>query len=126
MDNEDRNEELPPPPLPFEPRTVEKREKDYGALFHSIGLIDKIIDGNMEDDTPEEQEECMRRNVRHLEIMLDKPDWGNENMNESRKAITRGYQYLDAVEQLKCLDESDKPLIKEAQSRNVKIASYIR
>ena len=94
MDNEDRNEELPPPPPPFEPRTVEKREKDYGALFHSIGLIDKIIDGNMEDDTPEEQEECMRRNVRHLEIMLDKPDWGNENMNESLKAITRGYQYL--------------------------------
>ena len=76
------------------PRSSTKRDEDFVALFHSIGLIDKIIDGNMEDDTPEEQEDCMRRNVRHLEIMLDKADWGNKNMNEPRKAITRGHQYL--------------------------------
>ena len=75
-------------------RSSTERDKDYVALFHSIGLIDKIIAGNMEDDTPEEQEECMRRNVRHLEIILDKEDCENKDMNEPRKAITRGYQYL--------------------------------
>ena len=81
-------------PAVKEPRTAEERARHYAALFHSIDLIDKIIAGNMEDDTPDEQSDSMLSNVRHLEIMLALPDWEDENLDEIQPAIDRGRQYL--------------------------------
>ena len=78
-----------------EPRTAEERARHYAALFHSIDLIDKIIAGNMEGDSAEEQAATMLRNVKHLEVMLAHADWEDEDLDEIQPAIDRGRQYLD-------------------------------
>jgi|TARA_R110000744_G_scaffold14205_4_gene40561 hypothetical protein len=78
-----------------EPRTAEERARHYAALFHSADLIDKIIAGNMEGDSVEEQAATMLRNVKHLEVMLAHADWEDENLDEIQPAIDRGRQYLD-------------------------------
>jgi hypothetical protein len=91
------SDEAPNPadePAVKEPRTAEERARHYAALFHSVDLIDKIIAGNMEDDSAEEQAADMSRNVKHLEVMLEHADWEDENLDEIQPAIDRGRQYL--------------------------------
>ena len=92
------SDEAPNPadePAVKEPRTAEERARHYAALFHSVDLIDKIIAGNMEGDSAEEQADNMLRNVKHLEVMLARADWEDENLDEIQPAIDRGRQYLD-------------------------------
>ena len=79
-------------------RSSTQRDQDYAALFHCIGLIDKIIAGNMEDDTSTEQIDSMTRNVKHLEKKLALSDWEDDrNLSQIQPAINRGRQYLNSV-----------------------------
>ena len=40
-----------------------------------------------------EKQDCVNRNVEHLEIMVAKEDWGSESMVASKKAIKDGKAY---------------------------------
>jgi hypothetical protein len=61
----------------------------------SVDLINGIIDGSlMADDTQEDKNDCVDRNVRHLEIMVAKDFWTDESMVSVNDAITQGKAYL--------------------------------
>jgi len=78
-----------------ETRTADQLAQDYTAMGHSVDLINGIIDGSrMADETQEEKNDCVDRNVRHLEIMVAKEDWGSEDMTPSNDAITAGKAYI--------------------------------
>ena len=78
----------------MEDRTTEQLAKDYSAMGDSVDLINAIIAGDaMADDEAEDRQDCVDRNVAHLEIMVGKDDWGSEDMTAANAAITAGKGY---------------------------------
>ena len=72
-------------------RTNSEKAQDYTAMGHSVDLINAVIAGTQyQDETAEERQACVARNVEHLELMKAKTDWGSEDMTEVDKAITAG------------------------------------
>jgi hypothetical protein len=77
-----------------EVRTAEEIAQDYTAMGHSVELINGIIDGSkMADETEEDKKDCVKRNVEHLELMVAKDFWTDEDMNDVESAITAGNNY---------------------------------
>jgi hypothetical protein len=75
-------------------KTTEEIAQDYTAMGHSVDLINAIIAGTaMEDDTAEDKQDCVDRNVAHLEIMVAKDYWTDEDMTAVNSAITAGQGY---------------------------------
>ena len=75
-------------------KTAEEIAQDYTAMGHSVELINAIIAGTaMEDDTAEEKQGCVDRNVAHLELMVAKDYWTDEDMTAVNSAITAGKGY---------------------------------
>lgn len=78
----------------MEDRTTEQLAQDYSAMGDSISLINAIIAGDaMTDDEAEDRQDCVDRNVAHLEIMVGKDDWGSEDMTAANAAITAAESY---------------------------------
>ena len=77
-----------------EPRTAEQLARDYTAMGHSVDLINGVIDGSlMADESAEDRQGAVDRNVEHLELMVAKTDWGSEDMTAANSAITAGKAY---------------------------------
>ena len=77
-----------------EVKTAEDIAQDYTAMGHSVDLINGIIDGSkMADESAEDRQSCVDRNVEHLEIMVAKDYWTTESMTASNSAITAGKAY---------------------------------
>ena len=75
-------------------RTAEQLASDYTAMGHSIALITDIIAGDsMAEDDAEDRQDCVDRNVQHLELMVAKDDWGSEDMTAVNAAISAGNGY---------------------------------
>ena len=75
--------------------TTEEIAKHYTAMGHSVDLINAVIAGTqMADESVEERNDCVDRNVRHLEIMVAKDYWTTEDMTASNAAITAGKNYI--------------------------------
>jgi len=75
--------------------TAEEIAQHYSAMGDSVDLINGIIDGSlMADDTQEDKNDCVDRNVRHLEIMVAKDFWTDEDMTDVNSAISAGKEYL--------------------------------
>lgn len=75
--------------------TAEEIAQHYSAMGDSVDLINGIIDGSlMADDTQEDKNDCVDRNVRHLEIMVAKNFWTTEDMTSANSAITAGKNYI--------------------------------
>ena len=75
-------------------KTAEEIAQDYTAMGHSVTLITDIIAGDaMADDTAEDKQGCVDRNVEHLELMVAKDYWTNEDMTAVNAAITAGNGY---------------------------------
>ena len=75
-------------------KTKEEIAQDYTAMGHSVELINAIIGGTaMADDTAEDKQDCVDRNVAHLEVMKAKDYWKNESMTAVDSAITAGKGY---------------------------------
>ena len=75
--------------------TAEEIAQHYSAMGDSVDLINGIIDGSlMADDTQEDKNDCVDRNVRHLEIMVAKDFWTTEDLSPSNTAISAGKTYL--------------------------------
>jgi hypothetical protein len=74
--------------------TTEQIAQHFTAMGHSVSLINDIIAGDaMADDTTEDKQDCVDRNVRHLEIMVAKDFWTDEDMTEVNAAIVAGKAY---------------------------------
>lgn len=78
----------------IEARSAEQRAQDYTAMGHSVDLINDVIAGNqMADEEAADRQDCVDRNVAHLEIMVAKTDWDGEDMTAANAAITAGQGY---------------------------------
>ena len=74
--------------------TPEQIAQHYTAMGHSVDLINAIIAGEaMADDEAADKQDCVNRNVEHLEIMVAKDFWGSEDMTAANAAITAGKAY---------------------------------
>ena len=74
--------------------TAEQIAQHYNAMGHSVDLINAIIAGTaMADDEAADKQDCVNRNVEHLEIMVAKDFWTDEDMTASNAAITAGKAY---------------------------------
>jgi len=75
-------------------RTTEELAQDYMAMGHSVDLINAVIAGDtMADDDAADRQDCVDRNVEHLELMVAKDDWGSEDMTAVNATITAGQGY---------------------------------
>jgi len=74
--------------------TTEEIAQHYSAMGDSVSLINGIIAGTaMADDEAEDKQDCVDRNVAHLEIMVAKDYWTDEDMTAVNSAITAGQGY---------------------------------
>ena len=74
-----------------EVKTAEDIAQDYTAMGHSVELINGIIDGSkMADESAEDRQACVDRNVEHLELMVAKDYWTDEDMTAADAAIVAG------------------------------------
>ena len=74
--------------------TAEQIAQHYTAMGHSVDLINAIIAGTaMEDNDAADKQDCVNRNVEHLEIMVAKDFWTSEDMTSANAAITAGKAY---------------------------------
>jgi hypothetical protein len=75
-------------------RTDAELAQDFTAMGHSVDLITAVIAGNqMADESASDRQDCVDRNVAHLEIMVAKSDWGSESMTATNAAISAGNGY---------------------------------
>ena len=75
-------------------RTAEELASDFTAMGHSIALITDVIAGNaMAEDDAADRQDCVDRNVQHLELMVAKSDWGSEDFTACNAAIVAGNGY---------------------------------
>lgn len=80
-----------------EVRSAEQLLQDYTAMGHSVDLINDIVAGNQDDNmSVADRQDTVDRNVAHLEIMVAKTDWGDEDMTATNAAITSGNGYTAA------------------------------
>ena len=74
-----------------EVKTAEDIAQDFTAMGHSVELINGIIDeSKMADESDEDKQSAVDRNVEHLEIMVAKDFWTDEDMTAVNAAITAG------------------------------------
>ena len=74
--------------------TAEEIAQHYTAMGHSVDLINGIIAGDaMADDDATDKQDCVDRNVEHLEIMVAKDFWTSEDMTAANAAISAGNSY---------------------------------
>lgn len=75
-------------------RDADQKAQDYTAMGHSVDLINDIVAGNQDDEMEAaDRQDTVDRNVAHLEIMVGKDDWGDEDMTAANAAITSGQGY---------------------------------
>ena len=74
--------------------TADEIAANYTAMGHSVALITDVIAGDaMADDDAADRQDCVDRNVEHLEIMVAKDYWTSESMTATNAAITAGNGY---------------------------------
>ena len=77
-----------------EDRDSDTLAQDYSAMGDSVDLVNAVIGGTaMADDEAADRQDCVDRNVEHLELMKAKTDWGSESMTATTSAITAGKAY---------------------------------
>jgi hypothetical protein len=75
-------------------RTAEELAQDYSAMGDSVAVITDVIAGNyMADEDAADRQDCVDRNVQHLELMVAKDDWGSEDFTACNAAIVAGNGY---------------------------------
>ena len=70
--------------MPEDEITAEEIAQHYTAMGHSVDLINAGQPEDMEDD---EWTACRARNVEHLELMVAKDYWTDEDMTAVNAAI---------------------------------------
>jgi hypothetical protein len=75
----------------MENQTPEQIAQHYKAMLDSVNLING---GKPEFMSDTEWADCVRRNVEHLELMVAKDFWTDEDMGPVNAAITAGNEHL--------------------------------
>jgi len=70
-----------------EEQTEEEIAQHYSAMLDSVNLIDEMRTNPPVDKTDEEVADTISRNVEHLELMVAKDYWTNEDMKAVNAAI---------------------------------------
>jgi hypothetical protein len=79
----------------MENQTPEQITQHYRAMGDSVNCINEVIAGEMMQGASEEDKKaCVKRNVDHLEIMLAKDFWTDEDMTAVNAAIAFGKSYV--------------------------------
>ncbi len=79
----------------METETPEQIAQHYKAMGDSVWLINAIIaDEEMVAYPQDEKNDCVSRNVAHLEIMLTKDFWTTEDMTAVDAAVAAGKTYM--------------------------------
>jgi hypothetical protein len=74
--------------------TAAQIAQHYTAMGHSVDLINAIIAGTQYvDESADEKNACVDRNVEHLELMLTRDYWTSEDMTDVDSAIVSGNAY---------------------------------
>ncbi len=74
--------------------TTEEIAANYTAMGHSVDLITAVIAGDqMADEEAAERQDCVDRNVEHLQLMVAKNYWTDQDMTAVNAAITAGQGY---------------------------------
>mgnify|MGYP003655189069 FL=1 len=74
--------------------TADEIAAHYTAIGHSVALITDVIAGNaMARESAAERQDVVDRNTSHLELMVAKDYWTDENMTAANAAITAGNGY---------------------------------
>jgi len=74
--------------------TAEQIAQHYSAMGDSVDLINDIVAGNQDDDLDAaERQDIVDRNVEHLELMVAKDFWTDEDMTAANAAIVAGEGY---------------------------------
>lgn len=75
-------------------QTPEQIAQHYKAMLDSVNLINGIVAGEqMANDTQQNKQDCVNRNVEHLELMVAKDFWTTEDMAPVNAAIAAGKAY---------------------------------
>ena len=75
--------------------STEEIAQHYSAMGDSVDLINAVIAGTqMASESDEEKKGCVKRNVDHLEIMLAKDFWTDQDMTAVNAAVTSGGAYI--------------------------------
>lgn len=75
----------------------QKIERHYNAMIDSVALIISVIGGvEMIHDSDEDKRDTVKRNVLHLEIMLEEEFWTTEDMTAVTAAIDAGNTYINS------------------------------
>lgn len=69
-------------------QTPEQIAQHYKAMLDSVWLINAVIAGEQDGD-----KNTVDRNVKHLELMVDKDFWTTEDMAPVNAAIAAGNSY---------------------------------
>jgi hypothetical protein len=78
----------------MEDRTAEQLAQDYSAMGDSVAVITDVIAGNcMAEDDAADRQDCVDRNTQHLELMVAKDDWSDEDFTACDAAIVAGNGY---------------------------------
>ena len=75
--------------------TSEQIAQNYSAMGDSVDLINAIIAGDIMAgyDEAADRQDCVDRNVEHLELMVAKDYWTDEDMTAVNAAIAAGNGY---------------------------------
>jgi len=78
-----------------EPTEEQKIEQHYNAMLDSVMVISAIINGSeMTEADQEDKIDAVDRNVRHLQIMLERDFWTTEDMTPVNAAVAAGTAYI--------------------------------
>jgi hypothetical protein len=79
----------------MENQTPEQVAQHYRAMGDSVWLINAIIAGEqMQGASDADKKGCVERNVAHLELMLAKDFWTDEDMTAVNAAVAAGKAYV--------------------------------
>jgi len=70
--------------MPIDTPTAKEIAQHYSAAMDSVNLINEIVASG---DTDEESVDTITRNKEHLELMVAKDYWTNEDMTPLNAAI---------------------------------------
>ena len=66
-------------------------DRHFEAMGHSVDLINAIVAGTrMQNEPAQERQDCIKRNVEHLELMIAKGWFNDRDLTAVNAAITAG------------------------------------
>lgn len=69
-------------------------DRHFSAMGDSVELINAIVAGTrMENESTQDRQDCIKRNVDHLELMIAKGWFTGRNLTAANAAITAGKSY---------------------------------